>query len=342
MEQSNYVLVTGGAGYIGSHTVVELVQAGLTPIILDNFNNSSKDIIEKVEKIVGKSLISYEGECQDRDLLRSIFTKYSIQGIIHFAADKAVGESVHDPLKYYDNNLASLVSVLIVMQEFNVKQIVFSSSCTVYGIPKTASVDETAGLNVPNSPYGFTKLWGETILQHTSEANPDLKITLLRYFNPVGAHESGEIGEAPQGVPNNLLPFVTQTATGEREKLTVFGNSYDTEDGTCIRDYVHVCDLANAHVAAINYLNTSNKNGVSVFNIGTGKGTSVLEIINSFEKVTNLKLNWEFGPIREGDVPEIFATIDKAKRELNWQPKFTVEDAISSAWKWEKNRQKNA
>lgn len=342
MEQNKFVLVTGGAGYIGSHTVVELIDANYTPIILDDFRNSSQSVLARLEKIIGTSLITYNGSCENKELLREIFTQHKIEGIIHFAADKAVGESVLNPLKYYENNITGLVSILSVMNEFDVNHFVFSSSCTVYGIPDSAIVDENTPLNPPNSPYGFTKLWGETILKHTAEAYPNLKISLLRYFNPIGAHSSGEIGEAPQGIPNNLLPYLTQTASGERDSLTVYGNDYTTDDGTCIRDYVHVSDVASAHVAAINHIEKSSNSGVEVFNIGTGKGTSVLEIINIFEKVTGLKLNWSFGKRREGDVPEIFASIKKAQNELNWQPKHSVEDAVSSAWKWEENRKKHA
>ncbi len=337
-----YILVTGGAGFIGSHTVVELINAGYVPVIIDDFRNSERFIPEKLEKLTNQKITFVDAACQDLKILEELFVQYSFEGVIHFAADKAVGESVKDPLKYYDNNLSGLIAILRMLDKFEVKSFVFSSSCTVYGNPKNTSgktevTEDTLHLN-PDSPYGNTKLIGEQILRDWSASNPQSKVALLRYFNPIGAHPSGEIGELPQGIPNNLLPFITQTAVGIREQLTIFGNDYDTEDGTCIRDYIHVCDLASAHVSAINWLNSKNTSGIEVFNIGTGKGTSVLEMVEAFEKITNKPLNWAYGPKREGDIPEIFANPEKAKNMLQWESKFTIYQAIEDAWRWEINR----
>lgn len=343
--KQKHILVTGGAGFIGSHTVVELIEAGYTPVIIDDFRNSERFIPERLEKLTNQKIIAVDAACQDVEVLDSLFSKYNFEGVIHFAADKAVGESVSDPLKYYDNNLSSLISILRMMDKYNTKSLVFSSSCTVYGNPKSTTgksvvTEDSIHLN-PDSPYGNTKLIGEQILQDWIASSSRSNVALLRYFNPIGAHTSGEIGELPQGIPNNLLPYITQTAVGIREKLTVFGNDYDTEDGTCIRDYIHVCDLADAHVSAIKWLDLQTNPGIEIFNIGTGKGTSVLEMVQAFEKVIGKPLSWEYGPKRSGDIPEIYANPIKAKEMLQWESKFSIFQAIEDAWRWENNRPKN-
>lgn len=346
MENSKHILVTGGAGYIGSHTVVELVNAGYEPVILDDFRNAKSFIIENIQTILGRDIELVNAACQDEGNLRKTFQKYNFQGVIHFAADKAVGESVKNPLKYYDNNLSGLISILKMMEEFKTPSLVFSSSCSVYGNPILAEgvhgVDESIIELDPESPYANTKLICEQIIQDWAASNPVCKSTLLRYFNPIGAHNSGLIGELPQGIPNNLLPYITQTAVGIRKSLTVFGNNYSTSDGTCIRDYIHVTDLAVAHVKAIDWLEKQISGIVEIFNVGTGKGSSVLEVIDIFEKATNQKLNWEFGPRREGDVQEIFANPAKIEKILGWKSQFTVADAILDAWNWENKRPKDA
>lgn len=330
------ILVTGGAGYIGSHTVVELINKGYNPIIVDDFRNSDPLILAGIEKITQQNPIIYEIDICNKEALVAIFKEKKIDGIIHFAAYKAVGESVAFPLKYYSNNLVSLTNILESMLAFSVEKLVFSSSCTVYGEPnEVKEVTEDSAKAKPSSPYGNSKLISENIIEDTFSANPHLKTICLRYFNPVGAHPSGLIGELPQGKPNNLLPFVTQTAMGKHEKLTVFGNDYPTEDGTCIRDYIHVVDLAKAHVKAINYLENKSEGLNEAINIGTGRGSSVLEIIQKFEKISNQKLNWQFGERRAGDVVEIFANAKKSKELLNWSAELTVDDAIKDAWHWE-------
>lgn len=345
MENTRYILVTGGAGYIGSHAVVELINSGFVPVILDDFRNSQKFIIDNLREITGKEILVIEAACQDESQLRQAFEQYRFHGVIHFAADKAVGESVQDPLKYYDNNLNSLISILRAMEQFKTRNFVFSSSCSVYGNPKNenneVAVFETAQSLLPESPYGNTKLISEQMIRQWSAVNPVCRAALLRYFNPIGAHRSGLIGEFPQGIPNNLLPYITQTAFGIREKLTVFGNDYDTIDGTCVRDYIHVSDLASAHVKAIHWLENQPERKVEVFNIGTGKGTSVLEIIAAFENCTGKSLNWEFGPRRTGDVHEIYADTTKAENLLAWKSQFTIQDAIEDAWRWENKRPKD-
>lgn len=333
---SKYVLVTGGAGYIGSHTVVALVENGYTPIILDDFRNANRIVLDGLTKILGFLPEIIEVDVCDDKALRAIFQKYSFEGIIHFAAYKAVGESVQNPLKYYQNNLSGLINILNKMLEFGIKNLVFSSSCTVYGEPKELKeVSEDSPKNLPSSPYGYTKWIGEQIMEDTFLAHPELCLINLRYFNPVGAHKSSFIGEFPLGKPSNLLPFVTQTAIGKQDFLTVFGNDYPTRDGTCIRDYIHVMDLAEAHVKALAFLEDHKKGCLEAVNIGTGKGTSVLEIISCFEEVSKCKLNWSFGPKREGDVVEIFANCDKASNLLGWKSKLSINDAVIDAWKWE-------
>jgi UDP-glucose 4-epimerase len=339
---SKYVLVTGGAGYIGSHTVISLVENGYTPIILDDFRNANRVVMDGLTKILGFLPEIIEVDVCDDNALRAIFQKYSFEGIIHFAAYKAVGESVQNPLKYYQNNLSGLINILNKMLEFGVKNLVFSSSCTVYGEPKEIKeVSEDSPKNLPSSPYGYTKWIGEQIIEDTFLAHPELCLINLRYFNPVGAHKSSFIGEFPLGRPNNLLPFITQTAAGKQDFLTVFGNDYPTRDGTCIRDYIHVMDLAEAHVKALGFLGDHKKGCLEAVNIGTGKGTSVLEIISCFEEVSRCKLNWSFGPKREGDVVEIFANCDKASNLLGWKSKRSINDAVVDAWNWELFLSKN-
>jgi len=334
MESKGNIIVTGGAGFIGSHTVVELIEEGYNPIIIDDFRNSEKFILDRLQEITGVKIIAYNFDCANQEKLQEVFEKHKPSGVIHFAADKAVGESVANPLKYYQNNLGSLVVILDTCIKNNVTNFVFSSSCTVYGEPEETPVKETTAMGYTASPYGYTKQVCERICQDTAYANPELKITLLRYFNPIGAHSSGLIGELPIGVPNNLVPYITQTAVGLREELTVHGNDYDTTDGTCIRDYIHVVDLANAHVKAIEAAKNS-KEAVVIYNVGTGVGSTVLDVIQAFEKVNNLKLNYKIGPRREGDAVTVYANNEKVVSGLGWKPKFSLEDAMQHAWNWQ-------
>jgi UDP-glucose 4-epimerase len=332
------ILVTGGAGFIGSHTVVELVKAGYAPIILDNFSNSDRRVLLALNELCGYTIPIIEGTCSDKSLLLRLFKEHQISGVIHFAAFKAVGESVQEPLKYYDNNVHGTVVLLQAMQEAGIEQLIFSSSCTVYGIPdKETVVYENTPLGTPSSPYGWTKWMCERIIQDTCESG-NVRSVLLRYFNPIGAHPSGKIGELPVGIPNNIVPYMTQTAIGIRERLTVFGNDYNTLDGTCIRDYIHVCDLAKAHTMA---LDLEFNKPVEIFNLGTGNGTSVLELIRAFELATANTLPYSVGPRRSGDVPAIIADVSKAKQVLGWQTELTVEQAIADAWNWEQKRWKD-
>jgi UDP-glucose 4-epimerase len=332
MEKKGSIIVTGGAGFIGSHTVVELIANGYEPIIIDDFRNSEKFIIDRIKEIVNRDITVYSFDCCDKQKLQEVFAKHNPTGVIHFAADKAVGESVADPLKYYSNNLGSLSSILEVSVANNVQNVVFSSSCTVYGEPEEIPVKESTPMGITASPYGYTKQVCERICRDTAYAYPELKITLLRYFNPIGAHKSGLIGELPIGVPNNLVPLITQTGAGLRAELTVHGDDYNTEDGTCIRDYIHVVDLANAHVKA---LDKKSEESVSVFNVGTGVGSSVLDVIKSFESVNNVKLKYKIGPRREGDAVSVYANNDKVVKELGWQPKFSLDDSMRDAWNWQ-------
>lgn len=333
MEEKKYIIVTGGAGYIGSHTVVSLREHGFYPIIIDDFRNANVDVIERLEKLLGEEVMYFSVSCQEEPRLRGIFSQFPIWGVIHFAAYKAVGESVKKPLMYFDNNFGSLISMLELVKEFEVKNFVFSSSCTVYGDPENIPVNENSPVSY-NSPYGFTKKVNEEMIEQFIESVSGTKAISLRYFNPIGAHESGTIGEEPDGIPNNLLPFITQTAIGLRKELTVFGDDYQTEDGTCIRDYIHVVDLAEAHVAALKYLPKADGE-INVFNVGTGKGTSVLEMIDSFEKETGIKLNYKIGKRREGDIPQIYADTKKANELLNWKTKLSIQEAIGSSWRFE-------
>jgi UDP-glucose 4-epimerase len=345
MENKKYILVTGGAGYIGSHTVVELVNAGYEPVIVDDFRNAKPFIFDRINQILGRTVELFECACQDDSRLRELFEKFQFEGVIHFAADKAVGESVINPLKYYNNNLSSLISVLTIMQEFKTSKLVFSSSCSVYGnlgnLIEENGVSESVTTLNPESPYANTKLICEQIIRDWQLASKSTSVTLLRYFNPIGAHESGLIGELPQGIPNNLLPYITQTAVGLRDSLTVFGNDYATADGTCIRDYIHVSDLANAHVDALNWMSKNPERCFDIFNVGTGKGSSVLEVINSFEHVSGKKLNWKFGLRRDGDVQEIYANPTKIQQAFGWKAQFSLEKSIEDAWRWEQMRPKD-
>ncbi|WP_066757136.1 UDP-glucose 4-epimerase GalE [Crocinitomix algicola] len=332
------VIVTGGAGYIGSHTVVELYNAGYNPVIIDDFRNSKPWIIDRIESICGGKIPFFNVDCQDELAVKKVVENYTnVHGLIHFAADKAVGESVAKPVQYYQNNVGSLCAILNVMQSCNIENLVFSSSCTVYGEAADPAVTEETPIKEAASPYGDTKITCEKIIQFATKGEGQLKSTLLRYFNPIGAHPSAKIGELPQGVPNNLMPYITQTAKGIREKLTVFGNDYDTPDGTNIRDYIHVVDLAIAHVKALEFLDTAANNSAEPFNLGTGRGSSVLEMIRAFETENNLKLNYVIGPRRAGDVPMIYANPKKAQDVLGWTCKYTVSDAVKHAWNWEQS-----
>jgi len=334
MDEQRYILVTGGAGYIGSHAVVSLVESGYIPVIVDDFRNAKKSVITRLEKLTHSKIISYNFAVHDKKQLTALFEKFNFYGVIHFAADKAVGESVENPLKYFSNNISGLIALLEVMTKFRNQRLVFSSSCTVYGTPDHTTVSEISATKMPESPYGYTKLVNEQMIAQVQQVYPELNVVLLRYFNPIGAHSSGLIGEEPQGIPNNLLPFITQTAAGKRSFLTVFGNDFETADGSCVRDYIHVVDLAEAHVSALNYLSNTEV-GVEIFNLGTGKGTSVLEMIQFFDEIAGVKLPFKIGNRRTGDVPEIYANTDKAKEMLGWQAKFTVKDAIRDAWNYE-------
>ena len=330
------ILVTGGAGYIGSHAVVELQQAGYQPIIIDNFNNSQESALAGIESILGTTVPIYRIDCADETALRGVFqAEPGIAGVIHFAAFKAVGESVAKPLAYYQNNLGSLLALLAVMPEFGVDKLVFSSSCTVYGIPDALPVTEATPTKKATSPYGATKQMAEDILNDVAAAGGPRTI-LLRYFNPIGAHESAKIGELPLGVPNNLVPFITQTAAGIREKLTVYGTDYDTPDGSCIRDYIHVVDLAKAHVVAVRRLLDGQAiDRVETFNVGTGRGNTVLEVVRTFEEVSGQKLNVLLGPRRPGDVPAIYADATKAAEVLGFKTETSLADSLASSWKWQ-------
>lgn len=333
----NIVLVTGGTGYIGSHTVVELQNAGYEVVIIDNLSNSSADVVDNIEKVSGIRPAFEKVDCLDFERLENVFKKYTgIRAIIHFAASKAVGESVQQPLKYYRNNIVSLVNLLELMPKYNVKGIVFSSSCTVYGQPDILPVTEQAPIKKAESPYGNTKQINEEIIQDTIASGSPIQAILLRYFNPIGAHPTALLGELPNGVPQNLVPYLTQTAIGIREKLSVFGNDYNTPDGSCIRDFINVVDLAKAHVVAIDrILNDKQKAQVEIFNIGTGRGCSVLELIEAFEKATGVKLNYQIVGRRAGDIEKVWANPELANNELGWKAETSIEDTLLSAWKWQ-------
>lgn len=332
------ILVTGGTGFIGSHTTVELIEAGYDVVIVDNLSNSKIEVLDGIEKITGVRPAFEQVDCCQLDKLEGVFTKYpAIAGIIHFAASKAVGESVEKPLLYYRNNINSLVNLLELMPKYGVKGIIFSSSCTVYGqpTPENLPVTENAPIQKALSPYGNTKQINEEIIQDYIHSGAPIKSVILRYFNPIGAHPSALIGELPLGVPMNLIPFVTQTAIGIRKELKVFGNDYNTPDGTCIRDYIYVVDLAKAHVAAMTRVLEADSDAVEIFNIGTGRGLSTLEVVEGFEKATGVKLNWSYAPRREGDIEKVWGNVDKANKVLGWKADTPIEDVLASAWKWQ-------
>ncbi len=327
------ILVTGGAGYIGSHVVVELIEAGYHPVILDNFSTSEKSSIDRLEHLTGQHIVYYEADYRDHKMLQQILRIERIDGIIHIAAYKAVGESVAEPLKYYQNNVAGFMTLLETAIDAGVHNIVFSSSAAVYGNPPTAQVTEDEACN-PENPYGWSKFMCDVMLRDTHKANPHLKKTSLRYFNVVGSHGSYKIGESPKGAPQNLLPIIVR-AVKENKPFQVFGDDYDTHDGTCLRDYIHVVDLAKAHVAALQKMEKQENGSFEIYNLGTGTPTSVLELIKAFEKVNGVKVPYEIGPRRVGDPVSYFAVPEKAIRELGWQAKHTIEDAVRSSWQWQ-------
>lgn len=330
------ILVTGGLGYIGSHTVVALQQAGFQVIIIDDLSNSDKSFLGKIAKITGITPKFYQIDLKDNKAVTELFRKESVDGIIHFAAYKAVGESVQQPLMYYRNNLLGLINLLEAMTESGTDHFIFSSSCTVYGQADRMPIDENTPLKRPESPYGKTKHMGEEIISDFVQAEQKNAIS-LRYFNPVGAHPSGLIGEIPKGIPNNLLPYITQTAAGIRDSLGVFGNDYTTRDGTAIRDYIDINDLVDAHVKALNYLlNKENKKNLECFNLGSGKGSTVLEIIKAFENANNLKINYNILPRRSGDIQEAYADFSQAKNKLNWEPTTSLQESMRTAWEFQK------
>ena len=331
------ILLAGGAGYIGSHTCIELISAGHTVVIADNLCNSKKEAVKRVEKIVGQEIPFYEINVCDHDSLRKVFSENKIDAVIHFAGLKAVGESCEKPLMYYRNNLDSTLTLLEVMKEFGCHNFVFSSSATVYGIPETVPLVETMPTSCTN-PYGWTKLMTEQILQDVTKTDPELSVVLLRYFNPIGAHESGTIGENPNGIPNNLMPYITQVAVGKLKELGVFGNDYPTPDGTGVRDYIHVVDLAKGHVKAIDYADAHK--GTEIFHLGTGVGYSVLDIVKTFSKVNNVEIPYQIKPRRAGDIAECYADPTKAKEVLGWTAEKTLEDMCRDSWNWQKKNPK--
>ncbi len=335
---SQKIIVTGGAGYIGTHTTVALQNTGFDVVVLDNLSNSSVSALDGVARITGVRPEFVNVDCADFGALRDAFSLHSdAVGVIHFAALKAVGESVEKPLVYFKNNLNGLINVLDVMREFNIPNIVFSSSATVYGVPEKLPVTEETPLQPATSPYGATKVMGENIIRDTVQAYPQLRATLLRYFNPIGAHPSGLIGELPNGVPNNLMPYITQTAAGIRPVLNVFGDDYETPDGYCVRDYIDVNDLARAHVAALRHM-LNGADGVGVFNLGTGRGVSVMELVRGFEAATGVRVPYKIAPRRAGDVPAIWADASLAERVLGWRAETSLTDTLASAWRWQQNQ----
>lgn len=336
------VLVTGGAGYIGSHTILEILENTNWEVVsVDNFDNSSEETYERIKQITGKQVSYYVADLKNLEDTRAIFKDHKdIKGVIHFAAHKAVGESVEQPLKYYDNNINSLRNILVCLEEFNVPYLIFSSSCAVYGNIKDLPVTEKSEVNVVESPYAHTKIIGERMIEDFLKQKEKMKALSLRYFNPVGAHESGLNGELSSLNFNNLMPYITQFAIGNREELIVFGDDYETRDGTCVRDYIHVCDIANAHILALKYLSESKFEETlahDVINLGTGVGSSVLEMIDSFERVNNLKLDYKIGEKRDGDIGAIYANNEKAKQVLGWEPKRDLDEMMRSTWKWEQH-----
>lgn len=328
------ILLTGGAGFIGSHTCIELINSGNTVVIADNFSNSCPEAVKRVEEITNTKIKLYQIDVADFNAMDNLFSENEIDAVIHFAGLKAVGESVEKPLEYYRNNIDSTLTLVDVMQKYGVNNLVFSSSATVYGIPKTVPLVETMPTSCTN-PYGWTKLMIEQILTDISNANPNLSVVLLRYFNPIGAHESGRIGEDPNGIPNNLMPYITQVAAGKLPRLGVFGDDYDTHDGTGVRDYIHVVDLAKGHVKAINY--ASEHKGTEIFNLGTGTGYSVLDLVKAFSQVNNIEIPYDIKPRRAGDVAKCYADPKKAAEILNWKAEKTLNDMCKDAWNWQSN-----
>lgn len=328
------ILVTGAAGYIGSHTCIELLEAGFQIIALDNLSNSSQKSLQKVKEYTGKTFPFVQGDIRDKEFLNKLFTDYEIDGVMHFAGLKAVGESVEKPLTYYNNNVQGSIELLQAMQRHDVKKIVFSSSATVYGIPKVVPIDETHSLNAIN-PYGQTKLMIEQVLQDIAHADSEWRIAILRYFNPIGAQESGIIGENPSGIPNNLMPYITQVAVGKREVLSIFGDDYETSDGTGVRDYIHVVDLAKGHLKALEYL--SDHKGIDAFNLGTGIGYSVFDLVHTFEKVTGKSIPYQITDRRPGDSAVCYADTRKAEQILHWKAKYDIERMCRDSWRWQSN-----
>jgi UDP-glucose 4-epimerase len=336
---SQTILVTGGAGYIGSHTIIELINSGHKVISADNYINSSPDTYKRIKKITGKTVKHYNVDLCNLTLTKKIFIENpSIKGIIHFAALKSVPESVEKPLLYYRNNFVSLINIMECIKSFNIPNLIFSSSCSVYGNVKTLPVNENTPTGEVECPYAYTKLVGERMIQDFAAITPETKAVSLRYFNPVGAHDSGLNGELPLNKPNNLVPIITQTAIGKIKMMNVFGNDYKTRDGTCVRDYIHVSDIADAHVKALKFINEGRQDSnYSLFNLGSGNGVTVLEAIKAFEKISKKKLNYKFAPRRSGDVAAIYSDSSKALKLLNWKPKHTIESMMDTAWKWEQN-----
>lgn len=329
------ILLAGGAGYIGSHTAVELLNSGYSVIVADNYSNSCHEAIKRVEKITGKSVKTYELDITNSDKLDKVFQDNKIDAVIHFAGLKAVGESVIEPVKYYRNNIDTTLTLLETMKKHDVKNIIFSSSATVYGAENSVPYKEDMKRGTCTNPYGWTKAMMEQIFEDTADADGRLSVVILRYFNPIGAHDSGLIGEDPQGIPNNLMPYISQVAVGKLKQLTVYGNDYPTPDGTCRRDYIHVVDLAKGHVKAIEYV--MQNSGVEIFNLGTGIPYSVTEIVTAFERVNNLKINYVYGKRRDGDLPDCYANADKALQVLGWKTEKSLEDMCRDSWNWQKN-----
>ena len=334
MSKAEKILLTGGAGYIGSHTCIELINAGYSPVIADNFSNSKPEVLNRIREITGKEVPLYNIDVADKSALERVFGENEIGAVIHFAGYKAVGESVAKPLMYYRNNIDSTLALLEACEKHGVNNFVFSSSATVYGVPKTVPITEDMPTGCTN-PYGRTKLMIEEILKDACTANGNLSVVLLRYFNPIGAHQSGRIGEDPNGIPNNLLPYITQVAAGRLQQLGVFGDDYDTPDGTGVRDYIHVVDLAKGHVKAIEY--AQDHKGAEVFNLGTGKGYSVLDIVKAFEKANDLKIPYAIKPRRPGDIAQCYANPDKALKVLGWKAELDLNDMCRDSWRWQKN-----
>lgn len=335
MDTKNTILVTGGTGYIGSHTVVALIEKGFDVVLIDNLSNSNKNVLDRIEKITKIPIKFYEGDCRDESLLNEIFQKNIINSVIHFAGYKAVGESVANPIKYYENNIGSTLTLCKVMQDNKVTSIIFSSSATVYGTPSKLPIDESSkvGEDITN-PYGRSKYMVEEILKDIALSDPVWKVTILRYFNPIGAHKSGLIGESPNGVPNNLLPYIAQVAVGKMDKLKVFGNDYDTKDGTGVRDYIHVMDLAEGHVAAVKFSNP-NPNECNIYNLGTGKGNSVMDLIASFELASGKNIPYDVVDRRPGDIAASYADCSKANKELNWKADRSIAESCEDTWRWQ-------